>query len=318
MMRLAGKALLFLGLVLASDRVADRLLLSGLERYFGLTDPAEVALIGHSRMVLGVDPVHLEERLGVPLARYAVRGANLADRFAMIEHLVERLPRPPKVVVYSVSALLFDDDGLSSNSYRLFLPFRRDRTMFEYLQRRPDGKTDLRLCRLLHSTCWESATLALSLRGRFGLRRNLKHSEVNLQRLEQQIARGDLLQMRIDEGGFRTFTRTVSWLRGRDIIVVLLYLPILDRVNDLDRPHHDRLLARIQTLADGDGGTLFFDYNRDLESRHEIFYDGIHLNARGQRLVSRRLAEDLRSSLGQGRDTLREGRSREMQSLNPS
>src|SRR5262245_53844805 len=98
--RFIRKALLLLVLFLVLDRIAGWILLHGLERYYGMDVPAQVLCVGHSHTVLGIDKVELEQALGVPVAKFAVEGANTSDRLVMIRYYLKRQPNSVRAVVY--------------------------------------------------------------------------------------------------------------------------------------------------------------------------------------------------------------------------
>ena len=109
----AFKLIVFLLILFVADRLAAMVLLDGVEKYFGLDQPAPVLLVGHSHTVLGIDKEGLEEKLGVRVAKYARQGANLRDRLAMIRQYVHKFPDSVHTIVYDVDAHLFTPKGLS-------------------------------------------------------------------------------------------------------------------------------------------------------------------------------------------------------------
>jgi len=104
--RFLARAALFVAILLLLDYALGAVLTYGLKRYFGIHGNAPVLCVGHSRMVLGTDAEILEQALGVPVAKYTIRGANAADRFAMIRHfLTEHLD--VRVILYDVESTSF-------------------------------------------------------------------------------------------------------------------------------------------------------------------------------------------------------------------
>ncbi|MBC2693947.1 MAG: hypothetical protein HF982_01420 [Desulfobacteraceae bacterium] len=68
----------------------------------------------------------------MPVAKYAIAGANIKDRLWMIKHALSLKPTV-NLVIYEVDARMFDTEGLSSASYSLFLPFADSAVMSQYL-----------------------------------------------------------------------------------------------------------------------------------------------------------------------------------------
>lgn len=290
-------ALAFVLLVFAADRATDALLWHGLARYWGLDRPAAVLCVGHSRTVLGIDDEYLEQRLGVPVAKYAVNGANIADRYAMIRHYFDLHPDSVKVVVYDVSAFTFSDRGLSSNSYKLLYPCMRDPAILQHIRANAASRDEVLWRRVFHALRYDEVTVSLAARGLKGLRANLKEGTVDLANVRETVRLGQARKMEIDPQSVELFSQTLAFIRSRGVKVVLVYIPTLDVLSDSDRTQHDHMIDMLRGYADG-RGTVFIDYNRDYESRHDLFFDPIHMNGKGREVISHRLGDDLANILG--------------------
>ena len=153
------KAGLLLVLFVVLDRLAGWVLLRGLDRYYGLDQPAAVLCVGHSHTVLGINKVALEKTLGVPVAKFAVEGANTADRLEMIRYYFRRQPASVRAVVYDVDAHSFTSAGLSSASYTLLYPFIGDPGIRAYIRRNCASATEYWLRRLLCVTRYNELTI---------------------------------------------------------------------------------------------------------------------------------------------------------------
>lgn len=295
--RVGVKLLALLALLYVADRSLDRFLRRGLEKYFGLDRPVAVACIGQSRTVLGIDAKLLEQELQLPVAKYAVQGANGSDRHAMLQHLIQRHAKMPAVIVLDVSAYTFNDDGLSSNSYQLFFPFLDEPAVSRHLASACGNHAELRLRRLVASTRYNEATIALAMRGHLGVHQNLKWNKLNTDLLERRIAAGQTLSMSIREGGVKQLRESIELALENGVAVLLAYIPTVDILNNLDRQQHDEVIALIDAIAANYDDVWFVDFNRDLETRHELFADGLHVNGDGQRLVTEQLAVKVKETL---------------------
>ncbi len=283
--RAALRALLFGLLLLMADRLAAGALEWGLRRYHGLDRPARVLCVGHSRTILGLDPVQLADELGQTVARYAVNGATLRDRFAMLRHYLALHPGVTDVL-YDVDAFTFRDGALSSNSYRLFEPFAGDPVMGDYVRELQDGPRDRLPGALLHTTRFEEVTLALALRGLVGAGQNLKVGALDIERLERRIATGQFRRPGFEPGAVDAFEEMVDWVRGHGVRLWLIDMPAVARVNDYHADTQRTVREVFTRLAAADEGVRYIDLHRTGESRYELFYDGIHLNAGGREFLT--------------------------------
>lgn len=286
----------FILFLLVTDRIIGRTLRTGLDRYYGMDRAATVLCVGHSRTVLGIDDGMLERKLGVPVAKFAFNGANTADRFTMIRQYLGT-HSSVKIIVYDVSAFTFTDRALSSNSYQLFYPYLDDPIAAAHIRGSAQSIDEMFWRKIFTTLRFDEVTLALSMRGYMGLRANLKAGHVDVEATRERIRRGEARRMEIDPLNVDLFEQTLAFAQSHSVRVVLVYIPTLDVLSNSDRPAHDTVMAKVKTIAARHKGTMFLDYNRELETDHGLFFDPIHMNAAGQMLVSRRLAEDLSRAL---------------------
>ncbi len=286
-------------LVLIVDRGLAGLLLTGLKKYYSLNRDVDVVCIGHSRTVLGIDPDYFEEATGLRCAKYAFRGADANDRRVMLEHFLREAKSPPKTLLFEVSGFTFNEKGLSSNSYQLLLPFMDEPPISEYVTQRmkhaEGARYDIAVRRLLHLPRFDEGLIALAIRGFVGNRRNLKSNTLNPTLLQQRIQSQRAMLPKLPTSDSRArFDETIELALQHGMNVVLIYIPTVDVMNELDRPTHDAVVDNFSQLADGSDKITFLDYNSAMEHMHELFADGIHLNAKGQQRLTKILAEDIK------------------------
>ena len=121
------RVLLFIAILFVFDLIISLALLKGIERFYGLRSDADVLMIGHSHLMLAVDKVTLEEESGLTVAKYTREGVNMADRRVMAQQYFDICSVPPETVILSIDPWLFSGEGLSLNSWKLFLPFMDDK-----------------------------------------------------------------------------------------------------------------------------------------------------------------------------------------------
>jgi len=290
------KPVLFLLIFVLSDRVLDRVLRHGLEVYFGFDRSATVLCVGHSRTMLGIDGPGLERQLGVPVAKYAVNGANLSDRFSMVRQFLEAHSEV-QVVVMDVDAFTFTDDNLSSNSYRLFFPFQDDPGVESHLRASGASSWDVQARKWARTLRYDETTLWLALRGLLSFRESVKHGSLDVDRTRRRIAAGKSRSVSIDGRSERMFGEMIRWIRDRNVRVFLVFIPTADVLNEQDRTGLAQSVERLQAFASDDAGIVYLDYNSEYEHRHDLFIDELHLNRDGQREITARLAADLKRDM---------------------
>lgn len=286
------RILIVLALFLAGDIAIFHSLKTGLDRYYGLNKPARILCVGHSHIVLGIDAERMEKELGVPVAKYATAGANTLDRLWMVRHFLKKQPSV-KTVVYGVDPRLFDAEGLSSASYTLFLPYINDPVMSEYLWRESTWQ-EYAAARTIRSTRFRDQTLNTSLRGLLSRCERKKTTRIRIEDYQGRIAREKDRKIRVSPESRKCFLETIEFLSRRGINVVLVFIPIIDLLNDTAPIDQAVVIEIFKKLAKKNKNVYFLDYNTDYQHRHELFYDLQHLNREGNEIVTGRLIEDLR------------------------
>lgn len=276
---------------LALDRGLAAFLSTGLERYFGLDQPAQILCVGHSRSGLSIDEQLLSERLGAHVAKFTMDGVQTSDREAMVRFALERHPAI-RVVVYGVESTSFASSGLSANTYKLFLPFMDD-TEVDKLVRPQCNRSQYVLCRLVRTARFDEAHVNRSLRGWLGVRENLKIGQVNQTLMQQQISGRKARPVRVRAGNLAAFMRTVDFVTSSGRKLLLWHPPTIDLMDDVEHEKREAVRRIFRNLADENPGVYYLEYVEPFRDRHELFYDAIHVNAEGKRAVSEALALDI-------------------------
>lgn len=285
------KILLLAAVFFAGDFAVFHVLKMGMDKYYGFNKQADILLVGHSHTVLGIDAEKLEQELEVPVAKYATAGANVLDRYWMLQHYVESHPGV-KFVVYDVDPRIFDSEGLSSASYTLFLPYLDDQAMSVYMKQEATWQ-EYYSGKLVRTTRFRDQTLNIALRGLLDRIENKKEGRFQVENVRNYLEREKERSVRINPDAVQCFRDSIQYLTDKNIRVILLFIPIVDLLNDIDPAAQSRVVDIFKDTAQADN-VYFFDYNRDYEHDHKLFYDLRHLNNEGNRLVTGRLVADLR------------------------
>lgn len=290
--RYAIKALVWCIVLIMLDRALFYVLKTGYDRYFGMHQPCDLIFLGNSRTALGVDHRLITKQLDKRCGKFALNGATSQTRFAMIQYLCATQPQC-SIVVMDVSAYTFNDKNLSTGAYTLLYPYMNADSIFSHVSTHSRKFGEVFLRNLFCGARFNSTTLNLAIRGLLGRDDNLKFSAVDLDQVTHRINSGQTQSLAVDPESLEVFDRSVKFLIDNQKQVVLLYLPVVKMLNDVDRQQHDANLKRLKQYAIDSPNVFFLDLNQDNEENYEIMFDGIHLNNKGKKQLSNQIAEFL-------------------------
>jgi hypothetical protein len=288
---------ILVAIVAVLDQCLGWVLIRGLDKYFGLDRTVDILCVGHSHTVLGINADQLERETGLSVAKYATNGVDTMDRLAMIRHDLERHTQAPRAIVYDVDPWTFTVEGLSSNSYRLFYPYIDDPVMGQYVRRCEPSSSEFFWRRICKTLRYDDNAVWCSLRGYLGYRSNLKRGTVDIAKLQRDIQGGRSRQIKFSADNIRCFGETIRVVRSRGCKLILLYIPTVDVLNQSGGGDFDKALAMFKKYASDNEGVYFLNYNSEFQGRHELFFDPIHLNPKGQQVITQRLGRDLQRIL---------------------
>lgn len=289
MKRLIVYTLLLLAAFWCLDRTISTALNYGLRQYFGIGSNADILMIGHSHLMLAVDKERLEQELGVNVAKYCREGVNVFDRQRMIQHYLDTCSAPPKLVLYSVDPFLFTGKDLSNNSYKLFYPFMDSPVMDAYIrQESPDG-WDYWLHKLIHTSRYSDALIGSAVRGGLHDWGNLKFGQIS----EDAFRRASLRPIDFEQSYRHIFEKSIKLLTDRGIKVMLVNTPVSYGFARQNPKDYVRIISYFRGFAASRVGVEYIDYNPDYSHNCTIFCDLIHMNPRGQKILTGRMIHDL-------------------------
>ncbi|MFC5191154.1 hypothetical protein ACFPIK_05200 [Algoriphagus aquatilis] len=270
----------------------------GLFRYFGLSNENKLALVGHSHLMLGVDKLELESQLKQPISKYTREGVNVADRELMVEQLLEENPKL-KWVIYGVDAWMFTGEGLSANSYKLFYPFMDQEKIARYVKESTSSQ-DYVQHKWIKTSRYNEGLINSAMRGHLSNWSNYKLGKVDVKLLEQNVGKGIFRKINSAEENRQIFLRTLKTLKTKGIKVVLVYVPTIASYNQAEPEKFEKELDFFRALDQNNSDVFYLEYLKDWESKHEFFFDPIHLNPEGQKAFTNALSKDLKFLVDDG------------------
>ncbi len=288
------KISIFFSIFILCDNLIGGFLRIGLERYFGLNVPAQILLIGHSQTVLGIDKIELEKKLNVPVAKYARQGADLSNRLEMIRQYLAVHPNSVKVIVYDVSAHTFTGKRLSANSHLLFYPFINNSVVSGYVKNQTSSPKEYWLRKLLKLPRFSEVTLSLSIRGWSNNWMNLKYGQVDITRLKIKINEDDFRKISFDDESVSLFEETLQLVRSHNIHMIITFLPKVSLLNEVESKKFQTAIDMFEDYASKYHNITFLNYNPYFSDQYDLFYDPIHLNAKGQKIITEKLSSEIK------------------------
>lgn len=293
-MRTTVKIVCFLALFFGVDFTLDRILLHGLNSAYGLNQYSQLLILGHSHITLATDKVRMEQELGIGISKYARPGVNASDRLKMAEqYLSSPYADSLKYVLYGVDQYTFTGEGLSANSYKLFYPFMDNRAIDNYI-RLNSSFSDYWAHKLLRTTRYTDDQINSSISGWRRQWINRKQGSVNIPALQAKLADGKERSIDFNEELIEDFEKTVKMFTDRGVGVILVNTPIVDLVNDYQPESYSRIIGWFKSFAAESPSVRYWDFNPRHESDYDLFYDPIHLNVKGQQVITGELIELLK------------------------
>jgi len=292
------KALRIMVLFLISFFILDFfvgiVLKNGLEAYYGLNENVKIALVGHSHLMLGIDKVQMEQDLGYKVAKYTSEGVNVANRKLMIEHLLSKNNKI-ETIIYGVDAWMFSGEGLSENSHALFYPFLSDASINRFVKK-AGSESEYWTRKLIKSTRYSEGLISSSLRGYFKKWDNLKFGTVDIERLKKSIALGEYREINNNKENIDTLIESIELLKKKGINIILLYVPTIDIVNQVESEKCEETLQIFRNLENEYTNVEFVNFLEPFSHQHDLFFDPIHLNPKGQNKVTEKLISHLKNT----------------------
>ena len=278
-----------------SDTLIGIVLTNGLKKYYGLNTNAEIALVGHSQLMLGVDKKMLEKELKMPVAKYTREGVNVADRQIMIQQLLKQ-NHNLKTIIYGIDAWSFTGKGLSANSYTLFYPFLGNKQVDEYVKAQAEF-SNYWLHKLIKTSRFNELLISGSFRGYLRNWSNLKFGHIDTTKLKKEIANGDFRGIENSTRNINTLRQSIKVLDEKNIKVILLFLPTVDLLNNAEPKKFKETLKIFNNLEKEFSNLTILNYLESYSHDYSLFFDPIHMNPKGQKRLTSQLIKDLKITI---------------------
>lgn len=281
----------FLGI----DYLCDRILLHGVNEFYGLESHSDILLIGHSHLMLATDKKRIEDELHLKVSKYTREGVNVQDRYIMVKQFLNsNYSDSLKICLYGVDLCTFTGEGLSQNSYKLFYPFMDDSYVDRYIESQTDC-CDYLLHKIVRTSRYnEDGIKNASLRGWLHDWSNKKNGIIDIKLYHKKLENDDERHIMMNPELIETFKATINMLTDRGIRVILINTPTLDLLNNYEPDKFKNVVEWFEKFTLENDLVEYWDFNPQYSSRHEIFYDRLHLNAHGQEIITTEIINRLK------------------------
>lgn len=278
------------------DQIGGRVILHGIEKFYGLNQSSDILIVGHSHIMLGVNKEELEKGTDLSVSKYTREGVNLFDRYVMIkQYLDSPYADSLKFILYGVDQFSFVKAGLSENSYKLFYPFMDEPVMDEYVKTATDVR-DYYTHKFVKLSRYSDALLNASIRGYRGDYSNYKSGTIDIDALKERIEGGDqqfARELEIDQELLEVFDMTIRLVCDKGIKLILVNVPTVDLLKQYDRVGVEKVIDIFRRQVESNPLVEYWDFNPEYDSDYSIFFDPIHLNPKGQALITKEIINEL-------------------------
>lgn len=287
------RLILALIVLFIADYTGHRILKYGLDKGMGLNERSKVLIIGHSQLMMGLDKSMMEDALKCKVTKHTRTGVGIGVRMMMTDMYVDsEYSDSLKCVVLAVDPFSFNDEGLSQNSFMLFYPWMDDPYVGRFIHNSTDdvtywGHKIFRLSR------YSDDLIKQSFRGWRNDDRNYKTTVLTDDIYERGKDKWER-PIRFDRALMQNLEETIRHITSKGIYVVLLQSPSYYKLTENQQEKYKKTEAYFRSLANSSPLVEFIDYDKLYNKQANLFFDPLHLNVEGQKLMTNRLTNDIK------------------------
>ncbi len=271
-------------------------LLTGLNKYFGLHSNAKIVLNGSSMSLAGFNKAKIETATNKSVAFYSRNGVSLEDRKTMLEHYFNTTTQKTDVVVLEVNPLLFSKRFTAANVYMLFLPFMDDPAMDKFIKSKTTFKNYC-VRKLIRTSRYDLDLFSLSLKGYMGMYENKKTQVLDASALIGLKDKVNSVPVEFDQEKADLFKRTIALTESHSKKIILVNMPIFEsKMKTFKHDEYQVFISFIKEYAKSHQNISFLDLNQpEITTNPNLFSDPLHVNVEGQVKASEALVQFVNS-----------------------
>lgn len=283
----------FICLLMVLDWAISKILENGIKIKYGLESNSEILMIGHSHLMLAIDKVELEKRTNRKVAKYTREGVNVADRYEMIKQYFDGPSDNCHIVIYGIDPWLFSGKDLSENSYTLFLPFMDNPDIDKYIYKNSKNHYEYWIHKIIRSSRYNVLLINNAIRGYLHNWSNLKYGTININAVKKEISSGDYRHISYDVENIQHFKKTIDFLSQKKVKVFFVNTPISYLLKNALGKDYTKSINMIKGIVQKYPDMYFIDLSPGYSKNSELFYDPIHMNPQGQKVITEEFIKKL-------------------------
>jgi len=289
------KVLLFFILFFLIDFGISKLLVVGLNKYFGLNTKTEILINGSSMSLAGFNKSDIEAVTHKNVSFYSRNGVSLEDRNAMLNHYFNSSKQKTKIAILEVNPLIFSKKFTAANVHLLFLPFMDDPSMDEFIKSKTSFE-DYWVRKLIRTSRFNTDLISLAFRGYLGSYENKKDQFLDENALEGLKGEVNTVSVELNQEKFTLFQNTLDLVQQKAEYTILVNMPIFSAKKETFKDvEYNGYVDAISNFVKTKENIYFLDLNQSkLINNPTYFSDPLHLNSKGQKEVTRILTNFLK------------------------
>jgi hypothetical protein len=285
--------LLFL-LFISADFLISKVLITGLNKYYGFNHHPEILINGTSMSMSGFNREEIYNFTKMNCATYAYEGVSIDDRYAMVSHFFQMFPEDVKTVVYEVNPVIFSNIKTAENSYTVLYPFMDDKTIGAHIKENV-GNREYFIHRIIRTSRFDSRLIRLIVMGYLGKFENVKTNKIDTASLLPLIAEKGQKEVIIEQSSKIVFEKTMDLIKSHNSNVVLVMMPIYYiKLQTFNPEGYNNLCKYFSDYSSNNSNVSFLDLNEDRITHNAgYFSDQLHFNVYGQQQITKAISSFL-------------------------
>lgn len=276
------------------DYICGFVLKVGLDRGLGLTEHSKVLIVGHSHLMMAIDREEMENSLNCHISKHTRSGVGMTERKLMTQMFVEsKYSDSLKVVVIGVDPFSFNHKGLSQNAYTLFYPWMEDENVSNYIWN-STSPVDFFVHKMFRLSRFSDDLIKQSGRGWAKNDKNFKTRELTDSIFEAKRYKW-AREIKFERDAMNILDETIAVAVNKGIHVILFQAPVHRLVTGFQKERYKKILSYYNELDKKNDLVHFVNYSPYYEEDYSLFFDPIHLNRKGQKIVTERFIKEIQN-----------------------
>lgn len=289
-MKLSGfliRLFAFLLLFLIIDFATSKLMLGGLNKFYGFDKAPAILINGSSMSLSGFHKTEIEKQVNQKVAVYAKEGVGVEDRYAMLQQFFSDKHSSIQTVIYEINPQLFSDKLTAANVYTIFYPFMDNNAIDEYIYKRAT-RFEYYVHKYFRSARFDVLSINFVLKGYMNNYDNFKTNTINPETAYFTKEECGKKKVEFNKDKVAVFEKTIQLLQDNNTKIVLVMMPIYyQKQATFDSISYNQLGDYYKKFTESKKNISFLDLNTNDIAHNALFFaDVLHLNRDGQKKVT--------------------------------